>query len=45
MTRCAADYFTAVPALTRLSVNGNSLPELPASLATCAALVGVQVRP
>jgi hypothetical protein len=38
------EYFDATPGLTRLSVWGNQLTKLPASLCRCAQLLGVQAH-
>lgn len=38
------EYFKATPKLSRLSIWGNALTELPASLLQCADLVGVQAQ-
>ena len=38
------DYFKATPALERLSIWGNALASLPASLTSCSKLVGVQAQ-
>jgi Leucine-rich repeat (LRR) protein len=44
LTTFPDDYFSATPALQRLSIWGNQLTALPQSLAACPQLVGVQAQ-